>query len=294
MKASPVIVFAVCLSGLALNIGAVTVSPKANTDTAQVYVDCGIEQTADSILPYQGLDSLLTQFYSALEREDNASKQAQFDGLIETCKDSLTRQHVTLQVFDHYRFSRVMGEEAVAIHIYDEWIASGKVKTRSEFEQMDADLFANFNRSSLIGMKAPVIELYKPCGGKRALPAEGRVSVLFFYSTSCAKCRLETQVLPTAFEEVDFPMDFYAVYVDSDKRDWRAFRRNFKIANDKVRVIHLWDPEVKSDYQRKYGVVATPRMFLVWKDGEILGRRLEVENLKELIHYINIANGQKK
>lgn len=231
---------------------------------------------------YRGLDSLLTQFYYTLEREDPEVKSVEFDGLIETCKDSLTRQHVTLQIFDHYRFSRLMGDETVAVHIFDNWLASGRVKTRSEFEMMDAELFANFNRQSLIGMDAPRIELLKPCGGKRATPSEGRISVLFFYDTSCAKCRLETQVLPTIVKEVDFPFDFYAIYVGTERRDWNAFRRNFRLNNKNIRLIHLWDPEIDSGYQKAYGVTGTPRLFVVEPDGVIIGRRLEMTNLMEM------------
>lgn len=232
---------------------------------------------------YRGLDSLLTQFYYTLEREDPEVKSVEFDGLIETCKDSLTRQHVTLQIFDHYRFSRLMGDETVAVHIFDNWLASGRVKTRSEFEMMDAELFANFNRQSLIGMDAPRIELLKPCGGKRAIPSEGRISVLFFYDTSCAKCRLETQVLPTIVKEVDFPFDFYAIYVGTERRDWNAFRRNFRLNNKNIRLIHLWDPEIDSGYQKAYGVTGTPRLFVVEPDGVIIGRRLEMTNLMEML-----------
>ena len=94
--------------------------------------------------------------------------------------------------------------------------------------------------------------------------------------------------------EVDFPMEFVAVYVGDDKRGWRAFRRNFKVRNPKVKVRHLWDPEVDSGYQKAYAVLATPRMFVIWKDGEIIGRRLEVVNLKEIIHYISITDAEKE
>lgn len=231
---------------------------------------------------YRGLDSLLTQFYYTLEREDPEVKGVEFDGLIETCKDSLTRQHVTLQIFDHYRYSRLMGDETVAVHIFDNWLANGRVKTRSEFEMMDAELFANFNRESLIGMDAPRIELFKPCGGRKAIPSEGRISILFFYDTSCGKCRLETQVLPTIVKEVDFPFDFYAIYVGTDRREWNAFRRNFRLKNKNIRLIHLWDPEIDSGYQKAYGVTGTPRLFVVEPDGVIIGRRLEMTNLMEM------------
>ena len=93
--------------------------------------------------------------------------------------------------------------------------------------------------------------------------------------------------------QVDFPMNFYAVYVGTDKGEWKAFRRNFRIPGRKVRLHHLWDPDMDSDYQKYYGVTGTPRMFVVWKDGEILGRRLEVANLQEIIHYISITDGRE-
>lgn len=232
---------------------------------------------------YRGLDSLLTQFYSALEMEDVDVKGREMDNLISTCKDSLARQHVALQIFDHYRYSRLMGEEAVAVHIFDEWIASGKIQTRSEFELMDDEMFVNFNRSSLLGMEAGRISLFKPCGGTREIPSEGRVSILFFYDTSCAKCRLETQVLPQVVKDIDFPVDFYAIYVGTDRRSWNAFRKNFKLRNSNMKLIHLWDPEIDSGYQRLYGVTGTPKMFVVEPEGIIIGRRLEMTNLMEMI-----------
>ncbi len=244
----------------------------------------------DSLDRYAGLDSLLTQFYASLERESIEVKNREFDNLISTCRDSLTRQHVTLRIFDHYRHSRVMGEEAVAIHVYDVWLASGLVRTATDIELMDAQIFADFNRNSLVGMTAPKVRLLKPRGGSETVPAEGRVAVLFFYDTSCAKCRLESVALPSVLSQVNFPMNFYAVYVGTDKDEWRSFRRNFKIPGRKVSLHHLWDPQMDSDYQKYYGVTGTPRIFVVWKDGEILGRRLEVDNLQEIIHYINITS----
>lgn len=232
---------------------------------------------------YRGLDSLLTQFYSALELEDVDVKGREMDNLISMCKDSLARQHVALQIFDHYRYSRVMGEEAVAIHVFDEWIASGRIQTRSDFEMMDDELFVNFNRSSLLGMEAARISLFKPCGGRKEIPSEGRVSILFFYDTSCAKCRLETQVLPQVVKDIDFPVDFHAVYVGTDRTSWNAFRKNFKLRNPNIRLVHLWDPEIESGYQKLYGVTGTPKMFVVEPTGTIIGRRLEMTNLIEMI-----------
>lgn len=254
----------------------------------------GAAAQPDTTGRYAGLDSLLTQFYLALEHEETPAKNAEFDALIASCHDSLTRQHVALSVFDHYRFSRIMGEESVAMHIYDEWIAPGKVETRSEFELFEAERFSLENRNTLLGMTAPKVTLRKVCGARKTIPADGRISVLFFYSPGCAKCRLETYALPAVLDQVEFPMNFYAVDVDTDRQAWKAFRKALKTSNRNVRMIQLWDPDQDSDLLLQYGVFSTPKVFVAMEDGEIIGRRLEMENLQQIIQYINILYGQEK
>ena len=260
---------------------------------------CGLtaraQAPADSLeARYAPLDSLLTQFYGAMERQEIPVKNAEFDSLIDSCSDSLVRQHVTLAVFDHYRFSRVMGEEAVALHIYDTWIASGKVQPRSEFERFEADRFALENRRTQIGMTAPPLTLRTPCGARRTIPESGRPAVLFFYSPGCAKCRLETRALPAVLAGAAFKMNFYAIDVDADRREFRRFRKALGPAGRNVRMIHLWDPDSDSTMLLDYGVFSTPKIFLVWEDGEILGRRLELDSLQQMIQYINLLYGQDK
>lgn len=50
-----------------------------------------------------------------------------------------------------------------------------------------------------------------------------------------------------------------------------------------VSVTNLWDPSLNSDFQRKYGVLKTPQMFLIGKDGVILGRKLDVPALESML-----------
>lgn len=234
---------------------------------------------------YGQLDSMLVQFYSALVGESVEAKCDNADFLIATCKDSLTRQHVALNIFDHYRDSNVMGEEAVAIHVYDYWFETGLVKFQGDMDKLDADVYVRFNRSSQIGCDAPVLTMFKPCKGTETFPVKGRTSVLFFYDTHCAKCQLEAKLMPNVFSDVNYGLDLYAVYCGSDRKSWRKFRREFRIPNKLVRIHHLWDPEMDSDYQLSYAVTGTPRVYLVEPGGSILGRRLEPESLKELLYY---------
>ena len=232
---------------------------------------------------YASLDSLMDVYVMAIQREAPEAKEAEVDYMIGAATDSAARSHIALHLFDHYKESRIMGEESVAIHIYDRWFKDGTIPMRSEFDEMDAKLFVDFNRSSLIGMTAPPITLRKPCRGKMTVPVKGRTAILWFYDTACGKCRLEAEVLPAVLErEATLPVDFYAVYAGQSKKEWRAFRRSFKVGGRNVKTIHLWDPEIDSDYLRLYGVISTPRLFMVDSRGVIIGRRLEVDNLGQM------------
>ena len=232
---------------------------------------------------YASLDSLMDVYVMAIRHEAPDAKEAEVDYMIGAASDSATRRHIALHLFDYYKESRLMGEEAVAIHIYDRWFKDGSIPMRSEFDEMDAKLFVDFNRSSLLGMEAPQVTLKKPCGGRMTVPVKGRTAILWFFDTGCGKCRLEAQVLPTVLaREATLPVNFYAVYAGQSKKEWREFRRSFKVPGRNVKVIHLWDPEIDSDYLRLYGVISTPRLFMVNSQGVIMGRRLEVENLGEM------------
>ncbi len=54
----------------------------------------------------------------------------------------------------------------------------------------------------------------------------------------------------------------------------------------RTRIFNLWDPEIASDYQMKYGVLQTPRMFLIDKEGIIIGRGLDSDALERLLDIV--------
>jgi hypothetical protein len=241
-------------------------------------------QDRQSEAAYAALDSLIIRYVGAIQAESVETKTGECDFLIGSVKDSLMRNHVAAKLFSYYREAPVMGDEAVAIYLYDEWFAKGKVAFRGEFEGLDAEMFCNMNRNTLLGMDAPSIAGRKACGGRRNLPAEGVTSILWFYDTSCSKCVAEAKLLPGVLErEVDFPVTLVAFYTGSDRKAWREFRRSFRILNPNVRIEHYWDPSYSSDYQRLYAVISTPKMYLIAPEGSVIGRRLELDALPQLL-----------
>ena len=158
------------------------------------------------------LDEKLSKYVAAIERSGAEVQKEECDFLIGSSADSLVRQYVAMRLYDHYMSSKVMGAEAVAIHIFDTWFLPGKVSMGDEIDLINARVYADFNRQSQIGMPAPqltmknmdgdVVDLFRY--GKtlshigpnaRMQTASQRHSVLFFYDTDCAKCKAESILL---------------------------------------------------------------------------------------------------
>lgn len=230
------------------------------------------------------LDARLDEYFAALERESMQVKLEECDFMLESCADSLVRQYVAVRIYDHYLGSKVMGDEAVAVHMVDDWFTPGKVAMYSDIDLLNAKVYAQFHRSSLIGMEAPALALRGLDGSAVSAPAAGAVSVLFFYDTSCSKCKLELLRLREYLPRLEVPLEFFAVYTGAFEEQWKDFlevRWDFECPYVNVR--HAWDPELDSNFQMLYGVLQTPQMLLIDADGTIVGRSLDTEALAKLL-----------
>lgn len=269
----------------------------------------------------------LSEYYDAMVTEPLHVQAVECDFLIDTAVDSLVRQFVAQDIYRHYIDSPLMGAENVAIHVFDKWFDSGLVKMHDQEEFRQAKVYADFNRQSLIGQHAPQLNLTAIDGsivtlfsdgsvsvdgsltGGRSLSADGSSSengsssgkvnagapmftVLYFYDIDCAKCKLETIYLNAFLGANSYPVDFYAIYAGDDQQTWHKY-----MAENLSGAVHLWDPEMDSDFQRKYGVTQTPRMFLVSPDGVIVGRGLNTQALSLMLEDIfaqkNLTYGSK-
>ena len=256
-----------------------------------------------------GLDSLrqaaisskVREYLDAIVTEPVEIQKKETDFLIETCSDSLVRQAVALDIYSYYTESEVMGVEAVAVYVCDKWFIPGKIRMHSDMDLMGARMFAEFNRSSLIGMQAPEMVLKDSLGndmrlfpsaqdtshGSDGIPditENKRYRILYFYSTGCARCKIETVLLKNILENDDFPADFYAIFTGRDREEWmRYIRLQMNINTSRTGIFHLWDPHMDSDFQIKYGILQTPGLFLISPEGKILGRRLDAVSLEKML-----------
>lgn len=242
-------------------------------------------QQLDS-LKRASLDAKLEEYVAAIEPAGPDAQMEECDFLIERCSDSLVKQYVALRLYDHYFSSKIMGAESVAIHILDRWFFTGEVKMPNDVDLLNARVYADFNRNSLLGAQAPRLDVRNMAGEGVTLydvPSK-RYSVLYFYDTGCARCKIETIKLRSLLEAEEYPIDLYAFYTGDNEDAWREYvGERFVLDAEGVNVVHLWDPEIDSDFQRKYGVLQTPKMFLIRPDGRIAGRELDADALGQIL-----------
>ncbi len=245
-----------------------------------------------SALDAQQLDSLtkaelggrIEKYFGSLAGESLEVQKAEADFMIELSADSLTRQFMASKIYEYYVSSPLMGTENVAVHVFDRWFADGPLKMENDMDFLNARIYADFNRQSLIGEKAPELVMEAIDGIVDTLRTHGRYSVLYFYDTDCAKCRVETVLLDKLLLNSDYPINFISIYVGDDSNEWLEYvEKHFRADMNVIDTYSYWDPEIKSDYQRKYGILQTPRMFLINPEGIIIGRGLDTQALEKML-----------
>ncbi len=211
------------------------------------------------------------------------------DAFISTGKTPEERARLAYYIYRYYRESKIMGYDEIAVYVADAYFIKGGYTLPDADAVMEMKLFAQTNRLSLIGMRAPGLTLEDPAGNKVEL-ANGNqdYTVLYFYDDECASCIRTTpalmQYLIRNTEGLNFTV--YMIYTQDDRERWMNYVQKavhpFKVP-DNVNIVHLWDPEMTSNFVTKYGVISTPKMFLLNRQGIIVGRDLTPAALSQVV-----------
>ena len=325
-SAALAVVFCVCIQATPRRASspAVPVSPSVSGSCALSATSPSSSVSADST----ALMAKLDEYLAHIDHLSIPKAEAEVDLLIAAVPEDSLRNVVATRAYRHFRRSKLMGSENVAIHIYDTWFATFKA-VFPEIEELDeAELYALLNRSSLIGAKARPLTLPTERGDSLTVPKpdKKRLHILYFYSTSCPKCLYYSHQLTALLSSKGSKdsnasrvsnaskgsnasrasnaskgsnasrvanaskpsnahprLNFYAVYTGDDAQAWKTYvTRELKVANTcRTKVYHLRGGD--ANYPFDYGVIQTPRLFLIDSRGVIVGRDLDVPALEKLL-----------
>ena len=233
----------------------------------------------------------LTDYIKEIEYNSTDTVISRVDKLLSVAADSI-KAEAAKEIFRYFSKPQIMGQESVACHVAENHFMNGAIKC-SQSELFEMHTFVMLNGSSLLGMTAQEIEMNDTSGKTESLQelvGKGEYTILYFYTDDCISCRKETPLL------VDFVNNYqksvlnvYAVYTQDKKWKWEKYiNENFYIYNPFVNWVNVWDPQVETGYHMMYNVISTPQIYLIDKNGVIVGRGLDAKALKELVEALDV------
>ena len=243
-------------------------------------------------------DRVTSYFEKALAKLPVEQICTQIDRLIATGHDTEQQAQLAGIAFDYYSNAPIMGQEAVAVYVADNYFLNKKLPWSDPETYPLLYTFAEFNRASLIGCDAPEFVMESIDGQTVSLRRDGgHYKLLYFYDPQCATCREYTKAIAELAREYHGGrLSVFTVNTGSDRAQWESYvREHFGDVNVwKVDFRHLWDPEDTNNYHKAYGVLSTPAVVLIDAHNRIIGRRLDPDAAKQLLGAQNFADRETR
>jgi len=213
------------------------------------------------------------------------SLKSAVDYAIAFAKDSTTKAQIAGYLFNKFSTSGVMGDETIAVYISKNYFLNGLLPWYGDGGIALLKLYTEFNENSLIGMRAPELNLSTTNGRLLSLTSlKKRHTVIYFFDKDCNACKKNLPKLKEIIKAYShLSLEVYAVYTENDSSSLNEFKsKNFN-KEELLNWHFVYDPLAESNFHKLYNVLITPRLFLLNRGKKIIGRNLDNNSLKELL-----------
>lgn len=200
--------------------------------------------------------------------------------------ESETFKYYLIHFLNSYATSKVVGMDAVYVHLADKYYAKGLAPWTEEEQLKKIIDNANTLRPLLIGKTAPNLKLQKKDGGSVELKdVDSDYTILYFWRYDCGHCKKSTPVMKEFYDKFkDKGVKIMAVcvkFTDEIPGCWDYIEEN-EISD----WLHTVDPYNRSRFSKIYDVKSTPQIYVLDRNKEILSKKIDAEQLEELMNHI--------
>lgn len=227
------------------------------------------------------LHSRLDAFFknAVIPSPDSINKE--IDRLLKKCSSNYKIfQFVAVYLFNHFRESEIMGQDAVMVKLADDIYLSGKADWVTKEFKDDLRKQIDLIRPNLIGKKAENIVMDSYKGIFVSLyDIEKEFTILYFWEPDCGHCKESTPILKNYYDKPkNYSVEIFAVCTTSDKAKWIKY-----IEDNKLIWINGWDPKRSSHFDRYYNIQSTPTVYILDKNKKIIAKKLAVAEISSFI-----------
>lgn len=197
---------------------------------------------------------------------------------------------------DEYMNPKYMGQDAVFVHLFEKYHSKG-LSSWLNAKQMEAvSRRAYMLMSNLIGAKAADLDMVDSTG--KASPLYGvdaDYTVVVFWDPTCGHCKEELPHIDSVYRAAwkQHKVKMYAVLSADSKEDLKAEWLKYigqHHLGDWVNVYQTKEIDAaniaaqKPGYRQLYDITLTPTLYLLDKDKNILAKKLNWQQLDDLLH----------
>lgn len=237
--------------------------------------------TDERLLRTPILYARLEAFFTNILIQSPDSINKEIDKLIQKCSGNYKIfQFVSVFLFNHFRESEIMGQDAVLVKLADDIYLSGKADWVTKEFKEDLRKQIDLIRPNLIGKKAEnmVMDSYKGIFVS-LYDIEKEFTILYFWEPDCGHCKESTPKLKAYYDKPkDYSLEVFAVCTTTDKAKWTKY-----IEDNKLTWINGWDPQRSSHFDYYYNVQSTPTIYILDKNKKIIAKKLSVDELSSFI-----------
>ena len=215
-------------------------------------------------------------------------------------------EYVVSYITSTYERSKIMGMDAVFVHMVENYYMTGEAKWVDEDQLKKIEERAEKIAPNLIGRPAPpfINQIGMPfmkdqLGNiKRLYEIESEYTLLVFFGPTCGHCK---KVMPKVKSVIDslttksdnhdiIDISVYAVQTEFDEEAWDKFIIDTKIENwinvADIQTDPDGNPAASSNWRDQYDIYSTPVIYLLDKDKNILAKRIAHNQIGKIVSRI--------
>ncbi|HBO73524.1 MAG TPA: DUF5106 domain-containing protein [Marinilabiliales bacterium] len=188
----------------------------------------------------------------------------------------------TLQLlFNKYNNSNIMGMDKAFVFFAETYYLNGNAPWADTAWLKKVEERVSEIKPNLIGLKAKDIKLLGVEDNFVSLyTISSDYVVLFFYEPGCGHCKKATPKMKQLADKYwEKGVEVLGVYTQFKKEEWLEFIKEQGLEN----WINAWDPYNQSHFRTNYDVRSTPSIYLLDKNKNIIGKRIDVETLEQML-----------
>lgn len=190
-------------------------------------------------------------------------------------------QYLVINILNKYANSKVMGMDAVYVHLVEKYYMSGDAFWADEEQVNKMAERALAISPTIVGRKAPNFRVQDSEGNWQHLHGvQGKYTILYFWDYDCGHCKTVTPKLGALYPDyIEHDVKLFALSINGDLEMWKEKFKEYGLDQG----INVQDHTRQSGFDSMYDIRSTPRIFILDEDKNIIAKQISVDQVREIL-----------